>query len=348
MTDIENKLRDTLHADAGEVPVPGDLTGRAVLRAGRIRRNRRIAAAAGTAVMVLGALLAVPLLRPPAAPPHQAAGPLGGDVHFDIDEKAAGAEVDYVYTGQGVELLSMSLSRAETTLSVYLSDNQAALEKALAGDEIGRSKYVTPVPGTSDQPATVGGRPATLRRWTDPAESGGYLLRWRLKDGRYGLVLSAGTDIGAPIAAAEAVIPDGTRECRVAFRASYIPAGYEYVSCNFSFTGNPPRTVRSKVIWRKDGKDLVVVADAGMPARREEPNITVAGGPAYWASVAKPSPPRQPGDPGLRRLSQDLLMVPDLAGYSVSVVGAAQPDAIGIVEGLTFGGKPLEPGTWPR
>jgi hypothetical protein len=345
--DIENTLRNTLHADAEQVPVPADLGGRAVVRAVRIRRRRRVAAASGAAVAVLAALLAVPLLRADQPPPHQAVAPLGAELHFDIDETAAGAKVDYVYQGPDLEMVSMSSGRSRMVVDVYLGAAPDDLVQSAHEDKAGRGHWVAFARNGPREPVTVAGRAGTIERWTDNPGHHGWLLRWPIGDGRWGVAISFGARRNDPIAAAQALRPEGTRECRVPFRVSFVPAGYRNVSCGLWFSWYPPGDVTSTVVWRKGTSDVTVEARFG-PGQTIVPNFTINGRPALWSRVPRSLAPSSgtvvPGPVG----HQDSLIVPELHGYRVAIEGTTQRDAVRMAESMTFATEPAKPETWPR
>lgn len=330
MTDIENKLRDTLHADAGAVPVPGDLTGRAVVRAGRIRRNRRIAAASGTAVVVLAAMLAVPLLlRPdPAPPPHQAAtvGADPGLVSFDIDETAAGGLKSQIRSIDGLEAIRIYRRSDGAQLATFFAGaDRAMIDDQQAMPDLELFRGDTPGPA---EPVTINGQPGTIEAMARRgAVRTNWRIRWQPRPGMYLRMDVQTPDRARALVMTKAVRPDLTVPCQVPFKATFVPSGYRLTGCE-----TYGRYGGQKWVSARAGAEFWVLGEKTSTQRAGfVPNVTVGGVPAQWDGGAK-----------------GRLVLADLHGMWTTVQGLSQADSFEVVRGLTVAADVSRKETWPR
>jgi hypothetical protein len=362
MTDIEKRLRDTLQADADLVTPPADLPERAVARAAHLRRNRRATVAAcAAAVAVLGVVAAVPLLRP-SPPPDRAATEIGTDpttLHFDVDPVAMKGSVQYVGTGPGYELILVyrkpHRGNPEPVIRVYFATSTAAMAKAREdGMWASPDFYVTDE--WSKAPVTVAGKPGTIERQkakqnTQPQNTQ-WLIRWEPEPGVQGVLVAHGDDREAALAAADAVLLDGTRPCLLQFRLNDVPPGWKQTSCRFIYASGPRKNPYTRAQWQNGSATLDVEAGMKLGWTAEKPDITVDGAGGRWRGdgdrPALPGPSGRPSPGPAAELSTGHLSFPDLHGASLSISGVDRATAFDLARNLDFAEDPDDAETWPR
>ncbi|GLY99757.1 hypothetical protein [Actinoplanes sp. NBRC 103695] len=343
MTDIEDKLRDTLHADADHVVAPADLPERAVARAGRIRRRRRASvAAAGAAVAVLAVVATVPVLRPPPpAPPAHTAPAIGTEpdtLHFDVDARAMGGSVQYVASGPGFESILVyrkgRRGNPVPVVRVYLATSAEAMTKA-RGDGMGvPAEFWKTEPGTT-QVVTVAGRSGEIERQIQqPGRSSQWLIRWEPMPGVLGVLVSADDDRAAAIAAVDAVLLDRTRPCLLQFRFTELPPSWKQTSCYFVFLSGPRKNPATTAEWQDGSATLRVRAGVKLGYTVTKPDMKVEGAAGQW---------RQRDKTGIGMLS-----VPDIRGGHLSIDGVTRPITAELARNLVYAEDWNDPETWPR
>lgn len=344
MTDIENRLRDTLHADADHVVAPADLPERAMARAGRIRRRRRASvAAAGAGLAVLAVVAAVPLLRPaqPPAPPAHAAPAIGTDpgiVHFDVDQDAMRGAVQFVASGPGYESILVyrqgRRGNPAPAVRVYLATSEEALTEARDDGMGALPRFWKTDPGTT-QEVTIAGRTGKIERQTQPySRDTQWLIRWEAMPGVLGALVSAGDDRAAAIAAVDAVLLDRTRPCLLQFRLTDLPPSWKRTSCLFTFLSGPGKNPSTRAEWQDGSVTVRVWAGAKLGYTVTKPDMTVEGAPGTW---------RQPEKTGT-----GFLAVPDIRGGHLMIEGVTRPVAADLAQKLVYAERWDDPETWPR
>jgi hypothetical protein len=360
--DLESRVAASLHARADRA-VPADGLHAAALARARVIRRRRVLGAGVTGLAAVAAVavaaLAVPrpggeqepgpvLVQPPqsreadpatlggldapgAAGQPAAVGTDPGALHFDVDLAALdpgahGLDASEWSSGPGYEGVAFTA----------IEGAAGSVEISIGSDADALAARADPGPGEW-VPTTVDGLSASFLQ-----DERGWVLRWQPVDGLYAIVRVRDADQDLAYAAAGALRLDRAQRCAVPMRLAAVPDGAQWTDCRTALHHRPdeeggPAWLRSSLTLARPGGDPIEIraeglAYAGPADPPVEPNRTVAGYAARW-DTDDPAGPR--------------LLVPEFGPASLSVSGATEQEATGLVEGLDMAFTLDRLVTWP-
>lgn len=359
MTDIESRVAESLRADAERVPYPSGLAGRAIARAGVLRRRRRIASVAAI-LTVLGvsfpAALQLQAGRPDPAPaplaapqisaPTQATtlpavtvraaatlpSAVGSDprlLHFDVDQTALHATVSTWISSPDVEGYVAESATGEPRTKIFLGRAADRLEAARVMPIGPPDRGLTPRPrsrSAAPESVMVDGRAATIERQPGigSAVPPSWVLRWQPVAGLYALAQTYGGNRDAALAVPSALRLDRSQRCVTPF-GGVDRSGL--TTCKTSIRADRPGWTGSELKWA-DGRSIWAWDE---PAKSFQPNTTAAGRDARWRDKDMPG-----------------LWFADLQGAQVLINAASQEQAGTVAAALTFATDLTSPSSWPQ
>jgi hypothetical protein len=382
-TDFTDAIADAMRPHGeGDVDVLALRAG-TMVRVRAARRRRAALVAAGAAAAVAVSLAAVPQLfddsargPEPGAPPSVSAPPnrpamqvmtlppadvpgaaqrpdtVGNDpavLHFAADLTALDAHGGWWRTGGGFERAEFYAGpagadgkyRHAATVMISQTLDGALTAGPGAHDTPGADNPPTPVP------ATVHGRPAQLRKFTEYWSTGipVWVLSWQPADGFWAVLTMETNDEAAVLRGASGLRFDRSQRCAVPIRLNAPPTGTVWAKCSTGLSpaaANARSWYTSMLSFRNAaggtlGLDYGTLADFAAEGDAFVPNRTVNGRPAMWST----------GEQG----PQGQLAVPGSGGRNLLISirgdGFTEQDALALAGAAVFSDDLVDLSTWP-
>lgn len=291
MSGIETRLAQSLAARAGRGQVEvGELAGRAMTTAGRIRTRRRVAGGAALVVLVMAAAFGVRAVLPerndttlPVAlgVPSALSRPEGigedpGLLHFDLDMGKLPGDAR-------ASIVVWSSEEERESVAVYAADDRLIAAVHLAPSALDLRRGL-PTFDAAAVDTTVGGRPGKV----GTVEVGNLMpyadLRWEPRDGIFAAVWAR--DRATAERVFDAVRLDRVQRCVTPMRLSALPAGASWTECQTALRVGqvPGRYVwawSTLMIWQGGVEWVQLWAGERGNAQFKQDRV-VAGRPAQW------------------------------------------------------------------
>jgi len=342
MNETDSAIREAIHDLTDGVRLKPDAVSTAIASGHRIRSRRMLRttllASAAVVSLAIGVPYAISLpadehvAQPPPTLPDAPGVPgaaqrpdlVGADagvLHFDVDLSGVPA----------VNKTSWQTTPQGEWLFVYTKGGDSGDSPAYSVQIPRLGGSVRSVAGSDDRPASVHGRPATLRSLGPTSELDRLTsqLVWQPADGLTVAVNSSNPSEEALIAFAEAIRFDRAQRCAQPVLATHLPAGAKLERCSIELDGIATwARTSSFTIAAPAPYGEIQVSFAEQPLG-PTPDRTVGGRPAMWSDES------------------DSLIVFDYFGdLDLEVFGRTEPTVTAFVEGLAPAADLHNPETW--